>query len=437
MNGAPLLLATLSALVLLLLLIVRWKLHPFIALLVSALALGIISGMRSEAILTSLQKGMADLLGSIALIIGAGAILGRIIEVSGGGEALARSLIRALGAEHISWALLLAAFLVGIPVFFDVAFFALIPLVWSITKQTRKSLLLYALPVLSALTATHALIPTHPGPAAVARLLGADLGKMILYGFILAVPMTVVGGITYGVWIGKKIFIEPPKHLAVEPVSSPQPRPPRVLLVVGTILLPVLLIGLAATLPGVSWIGFMGSVPVALLAAAVFALVALGVPSGLGSEALLRHTAESLNSVGSLILIVGASGALKQVILDCGAGSYFGMLMLRSGISPLLIGFLVGAALRLALGSATAAIVTAGGFIALMVASFPGVNTALMALAVAIGGSTFSHVNDAGFWMVKEYCGMDIRQTLQSYSIMKAITSVTGLFALLILSLFV
>jgi H+/gluconate symporter-like permease len=169
---------------------------------------------------------MADLLGSIALIIGAGAILGRIIEVSGGGGALARRLIRALGAEHISWALLIAVFLVGIPVFFDVAFFALIPLVWSITKQTRKSLLLYALPVLSALTATHALIPTH--------------------GFILAVPMTLVGGITYGVWIGKKIFIEPPKHLAVEPVSSPQAWPPRVLLVLGTILLPVLLIGLAA-----------------------------------------------------------------------------------------------------------------------------------------------------------------------------------------------
>lgn len=437
MQGAFLLLATLAALVLLVVLIVRWKLHPFIALMASALVLGGISGMSSQAILASSQKGMTDLLGSIALIIGAGAILGRVIEVSGGGEALARWLIRILGAEHVSWALLSASYLVGIPVFFDVGFFTLIPLVWSIAKETKKSLLFYALPLLAALTATHALIPTHPGPAAVARLLGADLGKMILYGLLLAIPMSVAGGIWYGFWIARRIFVAVPAHLLPKSDAGPVRRQPKVLVVLSVIALPILLIGLNTIFPSVGWIAFLGSVPVALLTTAGLALIVLGRSSGLTLEALLRHTGEALNSVGSLLLIVGASGALKQVIVDCGAGSYFGEVMLRTRISPLLIAFLVGAALRISLGSATAAIVTAGGIVAPVAAAFPRVDAALMALSVAIGGSIFSHVNDAGFWMVKEYCGMDVPQTLKAYSVMKAVTAAAGLVSLWVLSLFV
>ncbi|MCI0621249.1 MAG: GntP family permease [Acidobacteria bacterium] len=437
MTGTSLLVATLLSIALLLFLILWWKLHPMIALLVSSITLGMGAGMSPGAILASLQKGMADLLGSIALIVGVGAMMGRIIEVSGGGEVIARTLIRVFGTNRIPWALLLTAYLVGIPVFFDAAFLMLIPLLWSISKEAKKSLLVYALPVLSALTATHGLIPPHPGAAAAAQLLGADLGKTILYGLVLAVPMSLVGGMAWGAWIGRRMFVAVPEHLMSHTPQTDARRPPAFSTVLAVVLFPVALIGLAALIPRIGWIRFLGSPSIALLAAAVAALITLGLRSGFTADALLRHTSESLNSVGSLILIVGAAGAFKQVILDCGAGPYFAQAILRSQISPLFMAFLVGAALRITIGSATAAIVTAAGIVAPIAAAFPHVDPALMVMGVATGGSFLTHVNDAGFWMVKEYCGMTVPQTLRSYSIMKAVTSVAGLLSLWLLSLIV
>lgn len=436
MPGPYLLAITALAIGLLLLLILRWKLHAFLALLASALALGIMARMPPKALLASFQNGMADLLGSVAIIVGAGAVLGRIIEVSGGGEVMARTLIAAFGKEHVPWALLLASYIVGIPVFFDAGFFALAPLVWSISKETGKSLLLYAMPVLSALTATHGLIPTHPGAAAAAQLFSADLVKTILYGLALAVPMSVAGGIVFGKWISRRIHVPPPEHLVLQSERPKPGRQPGFLVVLSVILLPVILISLKASMPHAAWLQFFGSTPIALLIGAVAALIVLGFGSGFNGSDLLRHTAESLNSVGALILVIGASGALKQVIVDSGAGLYFAELLLRSHISPLFMAFLVGAAFRITIGSATASIVTAAGIVAPLAASFRDIDPALMVMAVALGGSILSHVNDAGFWMVKEYCGMTVSQALRSYSVMKAVTSLVGLLSLWLLSLF-
>lgn len=437
MTATSLLFVALLSIALLLFLILRLKLHPMIALLISSVTLGAGSGMSAASLSSSLQKGVADLLGSIAVIIAAGAVLGRMVEISGGGEVIARTLIRVFGADRAPWALLLTAYLVGIPVFFDAAFLVLIPLLWSMSKESKKSLLLYALPVLSALTATHGLIPSHPGAAAATQLLGADLGRTTLYGLVLAVPMSIVGGIVYGVWIGKRMFIAVPEHL----MSATQPnealRHPSFPTVLTVVLFPILLISVAALLCRGGWIGFLGSTPIALLAAAILALIALGIRSGFTGDVLVRHTSESLNSVGSLILVVGAAGAFKQIILDCGAGPLFAQIILHTGISPLFMAFLVGAALRITIGSATAAIVTAAGLVAPIAASFPHVDPALMVMGVAIGGSFLTHVNDAGFWMVKEYCGMTVPETLRSYSVMKAVTSLAGLLSLWILSLIV
>src|SRR5262245_6027757 len=205
MTATSLLFVALISIALLLFLILRWKLHPMIALLISSVTLGAGSGMSPASLSSSLQKGMADLLGSITVIFAAGAVLGRMVEISGGGEVIAGTLIRVFGAGRAPWALLLTAYLVGIPVFFDAAFLVLIPLLWSMSKESKKSLLLYALPVLSALTATHGLLPSHPGAAAATQLLGADLGRTTLYGLVLAVPMSIVGGIGYGLWTGKRM----------------------------------------------------------------------------------------------------------------------------------------------------------------------------------------------------------------------------------------
>lgn len=435
MSGTALLLATLAAVVLLLFLILRFKLHAFLALIVSSIALGIAAGMPPQSLLNALQKGIADLLGSVAPIIAAGAIIGSMIEVSGGGEVMARTLIRAFGAGYTSWAFLLAAYLIGIPVFFDAAFFTMIPLVWNVSREAKRSLLLYAMPVLAALTATHGLIPTHPGPAAAAKLMGADPGRTVLYGLLLCVPMAIAGGIVYGRWIAGRIFVTPPGHLAPA-TSATAIRPPTFPAVLMVLLFPVVLIGWA-TVSQQHWIRFFGAPVIALFLTALLALFLLGYRSGLKLPALLTQISGSLNALGSLILIIGASGAFKEVIVESGAGANFAQLMLHMRIPTILMAYVVGAALRIILGSATAAIVTAAGIVAPLASSMTRADPALMVMAVATGGSILSHVNDAGFWMVKEYCGMSVSQTLRSYSVMKAVTSITGLVGLCILSWFV
>jgi len=446
-DGANLLAAISLSIALLLLLILRFKVHAVFALLAAAVLLGVGAGMPPAEILTSLRKGMGDLLGSIALLVAGGMILGRMIEISGGGQEVARFLISAFGQDRIPWAIMTAGYIIAIPVFFDAGFLTLIPLMWSMSKETKKSLLTFALPLLCGLTATHGLVPPSAGPAAAAELLGADMGKVILYGMLLAIPMSVSGGIVYAKWISRRMFIEPPRHLAVAvPREAEQTRrTPSFGTVLAVILFPVLLISMGTAAPSVfpedskilPWILLFGSSQIALVISAAVSIVVLGLRSGLKADTLLTQVGESLNAIGSLIIIIGTAGSFKQVIVDSGAGPYFAQFLVGAHISPLLIAFCIGAALRLIIGSATASILTAGGLAAPVAAAFPHVDPALMVMGVAIGGSITSHVNDAGFWMVKEYCGMTVPQTLKAYSVAKVVTSLTGLAALLLLSLFV
>lgn len=438
------LIATLIAVGLLLFLILYIRIHAFFALLFSSLALGLMSGMSTPAILTSFRDGISQLLGSIAVIIGAGAVIGRLIEISGGGEIIAGTLIRGLGDKRIPWAVLLFAYLIGITVFYDVAFITFVPLTWNLAKMTGKSLLLYVLPLVAALMTTTGLVPTNPGPAAASQLLGADLGKTMLCALLLGIPIAIVGGILFGAPTSRQIFVKAPENLMpkTKSIKDPLVRQPSFLGVLAVILLPVTLMGSAVLLPYlfpldaklILWAKFVGNPSVALLSAAGLAYAVLGVRLGFSPATLMRQSTEALNSVGSLILIIGASGAFKQIILDSGAGSAIVKLILNTGLPPLLMAYLVAATLRVALGSATASIATAGGIVAPIAKSFPHVSPVLMVMAVATGGSVFSYVNDAGFWMVKEYCGMTVSQTLRSYSLMKIVSSVTGIIIIWILS---
>lgn len=442
-----LLLLTALAVAFLLFLILYWKLHAFFALLFTSIALGLLAGMPPQSIVGSLLKGMADLLGSTAVIVGVGAMMGRLIEISRGGEVIAQRIISGAGKEKAAWAMLLVAYLVGIPVFFDVAFMTLMPLVWNLGKETKKSQLVFALPLLAALTATHGLIPTHPGPAAATGLLGASFGETVLFGLLIAIPMSIVGGMGCAKWIGGRMFIPAPERLMpkTEGASQSITRLPSVSSVLIVLLLPVVLMGLAAVAPAILAKGsavsvcatFIGSPLIALLIATGAGLVLLGTNLGFNGKSLMRHTNDALNSVGSLILIIGASGAFKQIIIDSGAGSSFDKFMLSTRIPPLIIAFLIAAALRFALGSATAAIATAAGIVAPMIAVFPHVNRALLVMAVGAGGSFISHVNDSGFWMVQDYCGMSVSETLKSYTVMKVVTSLAGLASILVLARFV
>src|SRR5579862_1477373 len=441
-----LLLATLGCIVLLLVLILYVKIHAFLALLFSSILLALISGMSPQATIESLQRGMGDLLGSVAVIIAAGAVLGRVVEVTRAGETFANFLVSGIGQKRLPWAVLAFGYLIGIPVFYDVAFMTFIPLIWNITSIGKKSLLLYALPLIAALMTTTAFIPTNPGPAAAAQLLGADLGRTMFYGLAFGIPVAILGGIVYGKWIAARICVSPPEYLIVSSKTdeSTKIRPPSVVSTLTVILLPVVLMGIALLLPLtmsskshiLTWAKFIGHPVIALLITVAVAFVLLGVRSGMSGASIIRHTGQALNSVGSLILIIGASGAFRQVVIDSGAGNSLVKLVVGTAVSPLLMAYCITAVLRIASGSATASIATAAGLIAPVAQSFPNINRVLLVMAVALGGSVFSYVNDAGFWMVKEYCGLTVSQTIRSYSMMKLLASVSGLLLLLLVSHF-
>ncbi len=431
-HGPESILITAAAIAVLLILILVVRLHAFLALLLTAMGLGLAVGMPPEKVLKSIQNGFGEALGFIAVVVGLGAMIGRFLEHSGGGRALADWLLARFGKEHAAWAMLISAFLVGLPIFFEVGFIIMVPLVWNLARETRRSLLFYGMPMAAALTITHSLVPPHPAPSAAAQLLGADLGRTILYGVAVSIPMTIVGGIFYGNWISRRLFIQVPAMAQENEKRADHSRPaPPVPLVLLILLLPVLFI-FAATIAdfahasGRVALGFFGHPFTALMVTALAAMLFFGFFRGLNREQVSRMATESLAPVGTLLVIMGGGGAFKQVIVDSGVGPYAGKLLATSSISPLLVAYLIAVAMRLAQGSATVAIITAAGIVAPLVQGIPGYRPEMIVLSVCCGGTIFSHVNDAGFWIVNQYFGMTVPQTLASWSVMKVIVSVLG-----------
>jgi gluconate transporter len=331
---------------------------------------------------------------------------------------------------------LTSAFLIGLPIFFEVGFIILVPLAWSLARESKKSLLYFGLPMACALTVTHAMVPPHPAPSAAAQLLGADLGRAILYGCAISIPMAICGGILYGPWISKRLFIPVPPYASRDTGAADDQAPPPVGLVVLFLTLPVLLI-FAATIadltgiPGRSALGFVGHPFSALAVTALSCIYVFGFRRGLDRSAVARMTTESLAPIGTLLAIIGGGGAFKQVIVDSGVGPYAGRLLASSSISPLLLAYVVAAAMRVAQGSATVAIITAAGIVAPLVKDIPGYTPEMVLLALCCGGTILSHVNDAGFWLVNESFGMTVPQTLRSWTAMKVITSIVGIVIVL------
>jgi gluconate transporter len=437
--GNVLIVYTLGAIALLLFLILYFKLHAFLALMLTSMALGLACGMAPLKVLKSMQSGFGEALGFIAVVVALGAMIGRYLEHSGGGRALADWLLDKFGPERAIWAVLLSSFLVGLPIFFEVGFIILVPLAWSLTRESKRSLLYFGLPIAAALTVTHAMVPPHPAPAAAAQLLGADLGKAILFGAALSIPMAIAGGIFYGPWIAKRLYIPLPAH-AVEPPAVSSHKVPPVGLVVLLLVLPVLLI-FACTVagmvkaPGQAAFDFFGHPFTALTVTTLAAMYFLGARCGLDRDGLATMATQSLVPIGSLLAIMGGGGAFKQVIVDSGVGPYAGKLLASSSVSPLLVAYIVAAGMRVAQGSATVAIITAAGIVAPLVKGIPGYSPEMILLALCCGGTVLSHVNDAGFWLVNQSFGMTVPQTLRSWTAMKVITSVVGIVIVLLVQL--
>jgi len=432
-NGPYLILMTVVAIALLLTLIMALKLHAFLALLVTSMALGLSVGMPPDKVLKSIQSGFGDALGFIAVVVGLGAMIGKFLEHSGGGRVLADWLLAKFGTERAAWAMLVAAFLVGLPLFFEVGFVILAPLVWNLSRETKRSLLFYGLPMAAALTTTHSMVAPHPAPAAAAQLFGADLGLSILYGIAVAVPMAIIGGIFFGGWLAKRMNIPVPAISEAAPKQDQSHGPPPSLgVVVVLLLLPVILI-FGATVANLYKIPFRGAATffghpfAALTITALIAIYWFGIRRGVTRDDAQKMAAQSLAPMGALLCIMGGGGAFKQVIVDSGVGQYAGHLLMTSAISPLLIAWVIAAAMRIAQGSATVAIITAAGIVAPIVKGIPGYSPNILMLALCCGGSGFSQVSDSGFWLVNQYFGLTVAQTFKSWTAMKVIESVVGL----------
>jgi gluconate transporter len=391
------------------------------------------TGMSPAKLLKSIQTGFGEALGFIAVVVALGAIIGRFLEHSGGGRHLAEWLLKKFGSKHTPWALLTAAFLVGLPLFFEVGFIIIVPLAWSLARESKKSLLYYGLPMGCALTVVHAMVPPHPAPAAAAQMFHADLGKTILWGIAISIPMAISGGIGYGLWIAKRMFIPVPeiatKDVAVE-------NPPGVPMVLLLLLMPVTLIFIATFMnlenpKADNWFTLIGHPFSALLLTTLVTLICLGAQRAMSRAQISTMANESLAPIGALLAIMGGGGAFKQVIVDSGVGPYAGQLLASSAIPPILVAYVVATALRVAQGSATVAIITAAGIVAPLVKDIPGQSPELIVLALCAGGTILSHVNDAGFWLVNQYLGMTVPETLRTWTVMKVVTSVVGIAIIL------
>ncbi|OWA34163.1 permease DsdX [Saccharibacillus sp. O16] len=445
-HNATLLVWTAVAIVFLILLIAKYKWNPFVTLLMSALILGLLSGMEAQKLIKSVTNGLGGTLGTIAIVIGLGTMLGKMMAESGGAERIANTLIDKFGVKRVHWAMVIVGFIVGIPVFFEVGVILLIPIIFLVARKTGMSLLHIGIPILAGLSTVHGLVPPHPAPMIAIDAFGANLGTTILYALIVGIPTAIIAGPVFGKFIGKRILVTPPSELADQFSAKNTENLPGFGITLFTILLPVLLM-LLGSIAGIvdpdgtsgftHFAEFVGHEVIALLISAVFSFFSLGFARGFTKADISKFTSECLAPTASIILIIGGGGAFKQVLIDSGVGEAIAALASQSHINVILFAWLVAALIRVATGSATVAMTTAAGIVAPVLAVSTGVNIELVVLATGAGSLVLSHVNDAGFWMIKEFFGMTVVQTLKSWTAMETILSVVGLIFILILSVFV
>ncbi|MGX4677728.1 GntT/GntP/DsdX family permease [SAR92 clade bacterium H246] len=434
-----------AGIALLLFLVIALRVPAFLALLVASLSVGLLSGLEPTQVIDSIKNGMGGTLGFVAIVVGLGAILGQILESSGGIERIADSLIRTFGPEKTQWSLGVTGFVVAIPVFFDVAFIILAPLLYGLANRSGRSLLYYAIPLLAGLAITHSFIPPTPGPIAVAELINADLGWVILFGALTGIPAMIIAGPWFGQFVANKIFVAVPEAHRNNPITS-DVSSPSFAWVSSIILLPLLLIMLATTAPFVlaqsspllTAIRFLGHPFVALSIATILALLIAHTKCDLDKESLLNIANKGLEPAGIVILITGAGGAFKQVLIDSGVGQMLASVFIEAQFSVFILGFLIAAITRIAQGSATVAMITGAGLMApiLQLQPISAPSLGLLVIAISSGATILSHVNDSGFWLVSRYLGMSETNTLKTWTVMTTLISLVGLASCLLISLF-
>ena len=440
-DPAPLLLMTLAGVALVVLLITWLKVPAFIALAVGSLFVGLAAGMPLADIPRAFQQGVGNTLGFIAMVIGLGTVIGKLLAESGGAVVVSGALIRALGERRLDWALLFSGFIIGLPVFFQVGLVLLAPVLFTLTRQTGAPLLRLGIPLVAGLSAVHGLTPPHPGPLAAIDQLDADTGRTLFYSLVVALPAAIAAGPLFARIVSSRVT---PRAggMADQLTGTAAGRAPSLAATLTTILLPVLLMMLAAlakaTLPDAQprrWIELAGSPLVAMLLATLVAMYTFGRACGFDRARLLKFAEDALPPIAGVLLVVGAGGGFGSVLDTAGVDAAIARAFAGMPLSPLALGWTIAALLRLSVGSATVACVTAASIMAPIATAMPGVDRDLMVVAIGAGSLIASHVNDGGFWLVKEYFNMDVPQTVATWTVLETIVSVTGLACVLLVAL--
>jgi gluconate:H+ symporter, GntP family len=431
-----LLTAALVSVVGLIVLIAVFKLNPVITLLVTALGLAIVAGMPLPAIVHSFETGVGGTLGHIAIIIALGTMLGKMMAESGAADQIAHTLIRVFGEKNVPWAMVCIALIVGLPAFFEVAFVLLVPVLFTVARRTKTSLIMAGLPMIAGLSVVHGLIPPHPAAMLAVTTYHADVGRTIFYGLLIGIPTAIIAGPLFAKLIAPHVALSTESPIADQLTTrDPDHGLPGFWISVITILFPVLLMLTGSwadvfTAQGTSansLLRLIGNDDMALLIGVLFSFVTLGVMRGFSRDIILRFSTECLGPTAAITLLVGAGGGFGRILQDSGVSTAIIAVALRSHVPLLLLAWSLAAALRLATGSATVAMATAANIVAPIALQSSGVHPELLAIATGAGSLIFSHVNDGGFWLIKEYFNMSVGQTMKTWSVCETIISVTAL----------
>lgn len=428
--------------IILLVLLVSWvKLNPFIAFLIVSIAAGLMLGIPINKVTASVQKGMGDIMGQLLIIICLGAMLGKLVAVSGAAQKIAEVLVKAVGEKYIQWALVTAGFIIGIPLFYGIGFVLMVPLIFSVVYKYKLPAVYIGLPMLASLSVTHGFLPPHPSPSALVVLFHANMATTFIYGLMIAIPAIVLAGPVFAQFL-KKIPSEPLATFRAE--ELPPDKLPGAANSFFTALLPVMLLMLTAFLPYLGIknkdllkiIAFLGDPSIVMLIALIVATYTLGIKQGKKMSQLAVNYTDAIKDIALIMLIIAGSGAFKEVLTASGVSSQIASQLQTFNLPPLVLGWVIAAIIRVSLGSATVAGLTAAGIVASLVAQ-NHVNPNLMVLSIGAGSLAFSHVNDSGFWLYKEYFNLSIKDTIKSWSVMETLVSVVGLAGVLIINQFV
>ncbi|MCI8615878.1 gluconate permease [Parablautia intestinalis] len=444
LNPTRLVIAAIIGLVILLVLIIKFKIQAMISILIGAIAIGLIAGMPVEDIVTAVNDGIGNTLKGIALLVGLGSMFGAILEISGGAQTLAVTMVKWFGDKKAAWALGITGLVIAMPVFFDAGLIILIPLAFSLAKRTKRSSLFYAIPLLAGLAVGHAFIPPTPGPILVATMLNVELGWVILVGICCGTLAMIVAGPVWGSVCGKKFYVPVPEHVANQE-DYDESKLPNFWAIVGIILIPLVLIildSVTGVIPALSFLqpvfGFLGEPFVALLIATVTAMILLGLRHGYSTGELEKVMTKSLEPTGLILLVTACGGVLRYVLQYSGLGDVIGKAVSSMSLPIVVLAFIVAALVRICVGSATVAMTMAAGIIAAIpgIAELSPLYLACTTAAVAGGATVCSHFNDSGFWLVKSLVGMDEKMTLKTWTIMETLVGGTGFVVALIISFF-